>query len=78
MAVIFTVKIVSEDGESCGNFVASSNDVSGTDTIFAGHSKTPYEALHDLINELENAELYRPDEPLLSERREDEQIQRST
>jgi len=61
MAVIFTVKIVSEEDENPRNFVASSDDASGTDTIFAGHGKDPYEALHDLINELEEAELYRPE-----------------
>ena len=59
MAVIFTVKIVSE-GDECG-FIASSADASGSDVIFAGHGKTPYEALRDLIDEFEDAELYRPD-----------------
>ena len=61
MAVEFKVKIVREGKEDSGMFIASSNDVSGTDVIFAGHGETPYEALHDLINEFEDAELYRPD-----------------
>ena len=61
MAVVFTVKIVNEGDDMPRNFVASSADASGTDTIFAGHGKDPYEALHDLINEFEDAELYRPD-----------------
>lgn len=58
MAVKFTVEIVREND---GVFMASSNDASGSDVIFIGHGETPYEALHDLINEFENAELYRPD-----------------
>jgi hypothetical protein len=62
MAVKFTVEIIRENGEKdTGNFIASSADASGSDVIFAGHGETPYEALHDLINEFENAELYRPD-----------------
>lgn len=62
MAVKFTVEIIREDGENdSGIFLASSDDASGSDVIFAGHGETPYKALHDLINELENAELYRPD-----------------
>ena len=62
MAVKFTVEIIRENGEEdTGNFIASSEDASGTDVVFLGHGETPYKALHDLINEFENAELYRPD-----------------
>ena len=62
MAVKFTIEIIRENGEAdIGRFQASSSDASGSDVIFAGHGKTPYKALHDLINEFENAELYRPD-----------------
>ena len=31
------------------------------DNIFAGYGATPYEALHDLIKEFEEAEIWRPD-----------------
>lgn len=58
MVVKFTVEIIREDGEG---FLASSGDASGSDVIFVGHGEDPYKALHDLISELENAELYRPD-----------------
>ena len=61
MAVEFKVKIVREGKDDTGMFIASSNDASGSDVIFAGHGETPYEALHDLKNEFEDAELYRPD-----------------
>lgn len=62
MAVKFTVEIIRENGEKdTGIFTASSNDASGSDVIFAGHGDTPYKALYDLIDEFENAELYRPD-----------------
>jgi len=62
MTVKFNIEIIREDGENdTGIFIASSADASGSDVIFAGHGETPYEALHDLINEFENAELYRPD-----------------
>lgn len=62
MAVEFTIEIIRENGEEdTGLFCASTDDASGSDVIFAGHGETPYEALHDLINEFENAGLYRPD-----------------
>lgn len=61
MAVNFTVEIVRENDDDTGVFLASSKDASGTDVIFVGHGETPYEALHDLISEFEDAELYRPD-----------------
>ena len=62
MAIKFIVEIIRENGEKdVGIFVASSSDASGSDVIFAGQGETPYEALHDLIDEFENAELYRPD-----------------
>jgi len=62
MAVKFTVEIIRENGEEdISDFIASSRDASGSDVIFMGHGKTPYEALCDLIAEFENAELYRPD-----------------
>ncbi len=62
MAIKFTVEITREDGEKdSGLFCASSADASGSDVIFAGYGETPYDALHMLINELDSAELYRPD-----------------
>jgi hypothetical protein len=61
MAVKFTVEIYRENPDDTGLFTAHSNDAGGSDVIFAGHGETPYEALHELVNELENAELYRPD-----------------
>ena len=62
--VKFTVEIIreeSEPGADDGVFIASSEDASGGDEIIAGHGQTPYEALHDLINEFEHHDLYRPD-----------------
>ncbi len=61
MAVEFTVRIIREGEDDTGLFCASSANASGSDVIFAGYGDTPYKALHDLIGELENAELYRPD-----------------
>ena len=61
MAVKFTVEIISGGSELPRYFVASTEDASGSDVIFVGFGEDPYEALHDLIYELENAELYRPD-----------------
>ena len=61
MAVKFAVEIVRENDNDTGIFLASSNDAAGSSVIFVGHGETPYEALHDLINEFENAELYRED-----------------
>jgi len=60
MAIKFTVEIIREP-EDFGVFQASSNDASGSDVIFIGHGDTPYSALRDLVNEFENAELYRED-----------------
>lgn len=60
MAVTFTVTIIRENDDT-GVFCASSNDASGSDVIFMGYGNTPYEALYKLIDEFENAELYRPD-----------------
>jgi len=60
MAIKFTVEVIQEP-EDFGTFLASSSDASGSDVIFIGHGDTPYSALHDLINEFENAELYRED-----------------
>jgi len=61
MAVTFTVKIIREGEDDAGTFLASSSDASGSDVLFAGHGETPYQALHDLIDEFEDAGLYRPD-----------------
>lgn len=61
MAVKFTVEIIRENDDDTGIFLASSDDASGSDVVFIGNGETPYEALHDLINEFEQAELYRPD-----------------
>lgn len=61
MAVRFTVEITREGKNDTGIFSAFSADASGSDVMFTGHGDTPYEALHELINELENAGLYRPD-----------------
>lgn len=61
MAVTFTVEIIREGEDDTGIFCASSNDASGSDVIFAGYGSDPYKALHSLIDEFEDAELYRPD-----------------
>ena len=60
MSVKFTVEIERENDNDTGTFLASSDGAAG-DVIFIGNGETPYGALHDLINEFENAELYMPD-----------------
>jgi len=54
--VKFTVEIT-RDADT-GIFCALSADAED-DVVFGGHGDTPYEALHDLINEFEDAGLYR-------------------
>ena len=56
--VKFTVEIVQDKN---GMFVAYSRDVAGEDVVTGGSGLTPCEALHELINELEEMELYRPE-----------------
>lgn len=58
MTVKFSVQIERENDF----FLASSDDACGGDTIIVGCGTDPYEALHDLVAELEQAEVYRPDE----------------
>ena len=62
MAVKLTIEIIREGENDTGTFFAFSGDASGSDVIFAGHGEDPYEALHDLIDEFENADLYKPDQ----------------
>ena len=64
----FKVKIVSEyfskkaeKEETPDYFCASSDGGTGNSNIFLGHGKTPYTALRNLIDEFQEAGLYRPE-----------------
>ncbi len=62
MAIEFTVKIISDETLPADlSWCASANGTGGTDAVFAGYGRDAYSALHDLINNFEEAEIYRED-----------------
>lgn len=63
MAVIMEIKIVREEPERDDEFAfcASSDAGTGGETLYAGYGADPYLALHNLINNFTEAELFRPD-----------------
>jgi len=64
MAVELTIKLyreseTTENEDDSGLFCAQ---LTNDDSIIAGHGEDPYEALHDLVNELQfQHEYFRPD-----------------
>ena len=58
---LIEVKIIQDTRAPLDLAFCASSDGGTGDNIYAGYGKTPYEALHELINEFFLAEIWRPD-----------------